>query len=39
MLEISPAIIGTSGSMGTTAGEFPEEIRLEARELALRLAP
>jgi hypothetical protein len=39
MLEISPAIIGTSGSMGTMAGEFPEEIRLEARELALRLEP
>ncbi|MCE9587149.1 MAG: hypothetical protein K8R57_02420 [Verrucomicrobia bacterium] len=39
MLEISPAIIGTSGSMGTTAGEISEAIRMEARELALRLAP
>jgi len=39
MLEISPTIIGTSGSMGTTAGEISEAIRMEARELALRLAP
>jgi len=37
MLEISPPIIGTSGSLGTTAGEFSEEIRLEARALAQRL--
>jgi hypothetical protein len=39
MMEISPGIIGTSGSMGTTAGEISEAIRMEARELALRLAP
>lgn len=37
MLEISLPIIGTSGSLGTTAGEFSEEVRLEARELAQRL--
>jgi hypothetical protein len=37
MLEVSPAIIGTSGSLGTTTGNFPDEVRLEARELALRI--
>ena len=37
MMEISPEIIGTSGSMGTMAGNFPDEIRLEARELAVRI--
>ena len=37
MMEISPAIIGTSGSLGTTAGNFSDEIRLEACELALRI--
>jgi hypothetical protein len=37
MLEISPPIIGTSGSMGTMAGEFSQAIRAEAHELALRL--
>ena len=37
MLEVSPAIIGTSGSLGTTAGQFTEEIRSEARELTRRL--
>lgn len=37
MMELSPAIIGTSGSLGTMAGNFPEEVRLEARDLALRI--
>lgn len=37
MLEISPGIIGVSGSVGTRAGEFTEEIRAEARELVARL--
>jgi len=37
MLEISPGIIGVSGSVGTRAGEFAEEIRAEARDLAVRL--
>lgn len=37
MLELSPQIVGTSGSMGTTTGEFSEAIRAEACELALRL--
>jgi hypothetical protein len=37
MLEISPGIIGVSGSIGTRAGEFSEEIRAEAHELGARL--
>ncbi len=37
MMEISPGIIGVSGSVGTRAGEFSEEIRAEARDLAARL--
>jgi hypothetical protein len=37
MMEFSPKIIGTSGSLGTMAGNFPDEIRLEARELAVRI--
>lgn len=37
MMQLSPEIIGTSGSLGTMAGNFPDEIRLEARELAVRI--
>jgi hypothetical protein len=37
LLNISPGIIGVSGSVGTRAGEFPEEIRAEARNLAALL--
>ena len=37
MKETSLPIIGTSGSMGTTAGEYPDELRSEAREIAARL--
>ncbi len=37
ILEISPVIIGTSGSLGTTAGEFPEVICAEARDLVAQL--
>ena len=37
MLEISPGIIGVSGSVGTRAGEFSKEIRAEARDLVARL--
>ena len=37
MLEISPGIIGVSGSVGTRAGEFSEEIRAEAHNLVKRL--
>lgn len=37
LLEISPGIIGVSGSVGTRAGEFSEEIRAEAYDLAERL--
>lgn len=37
ILEISPVIIGTSGSLGTTAGEFPEVICTEARDLVAQL--
>lgn len=33
----SPAIIGISGSLGTTAGSYPPEILEEARELASAL--
>jgi hypothetical protein len=37
MIEISPIIIGTSGSVGTTAGEFSEKIRQEAKLLTRKL--
>jgi hypothetical protein len=36
-IDTPPEIIGTSGSLGTKAGEYPAEIRLEAREVAIRL--
>jgi hypothetical protein len=36
-MDHSPEIIGTSGSLGTKTGEYPEEIRLEARDIAARL--
>jgi hypothetical protein len=36
-IDVSPDIIGTSGSLGTKAGEYPVEIRMEAREIATRL--
>ena len=36
-IDASPEIIGTSGSLGTKTGEYPEEIRLEARDIAARL--
>jgi hypothetical protein len=37
MLDFSPGIIGISGSVGTRAGEFSEEIRAEAHDLGARL--
>lgn len=37
MLEISPGIIGISGSIGTRVGEFSDEIRAEAHDLGARL--
>ena len=37
MKETSLPIIGTSGSLGTTAGEYPDELRSEARQVAARL--
>jgi len=37
MIQATPIIIGTSGTLGTTAAEFAPEIRMEAKELAGRL--
>lgn len=37
LIDLSPSIIGTSGSLGTTSGFYSEEIRGEAEELASRL--
>ncbi len=37
MISSTPVIIGTSGTLGTTAAEFTPEIRMEAKELAGRL--
>ena len=37
LIDLSPPIIGTSGSLGTTSGSYSEEIRREAEELASRL--
>jgi hypothetical protein len=36
-IDTPPEIIGISGSLGTKTGEYPEEIRLEARDIAVRL--
>ena len=37
IIEQQPVILGTSGTFGTTAGEYSQEIRTKACELAVRL--
>ena len=37
MIQQPPIILGTSGTLGTTAGEYTAELREEARKLAERL--
>jgi hypothetical protein len=37
LIDGEPVIVGTSGSLGTVAGSFSEEIKLEARDVCARL--